>query len=237
MKREGGAPIVHDGHRSRLRRKFLEHGFDALDSHNILELLLFYSIPRGDTNVTAHLLMNRFKNIAGVCEAPESELMEVPGVGAVSARLIKLIPELAARYSTSSRSDPPYIISSAVDARDQLLPRFEGESGVTYLLCLDGKGKMIGCRRLERRAADPLEIDVRLIVETALRDNATAVILAHDHPPGSVAMTETDITATDKIKAALELVGVRLYDHLIYDRGGFISIMSEEFFKYNAGQQ
>lgn len=222
--------MLHSGHRSRLKTKFLEHGFDAFDEHNILELLLFYSVPRADTNPMAHMLLNKFGNIAGVFEAPEHELTQIPGIGKKSAGLLKLIPEIAERY-LASKASAPFIVASADHAGEYLLPYFAMElDEAAYILCLDGKGKVIGCRKLHCKPIDSPDFSTRAIVEAALYDNATAVIIAHNHTNGIALPTDEDIAATRKIEAALALVGVTLFDHLVVADDDFISFADDGYF-------
>ena len=91
-------PVSHEGHRQRLKNRFLEHGLESFEKHNILELLLFYSIPQKDTNDLAHTLLDHFGTLRGVFEADFSELIKIPGIKENTATLIKLIPELAREY-------------------------------------------------------------------------------------------------------------------------------------------
>ena len=92
---------VHDGHRERLKSRFLEHGIDSFNDLNALELLLFYAIPRRDTNVIAHALLDRFGGLSGVFEASVPELTDVPGVGENAALLLKLVPQMMKKYELS----------------------------------------------------------------------------------------------------------------------------------------
>ena len=87
----------HAGHRSRMRSKALTYGLDHLDDHEVLEMLLYHAIPRGDTNETAHRLLERFGSFRGLLEAPPEELQAVPGVGESAAVLLKLTMEAARR--------------------------------------------------------------------------------------------------------------------------------------------
>ena len=115
----------HDGHRKRLKARFVKSGLDDFEPHNVLELILFYSVPRKDTNPIAHKLINRFGSVAGVFDAPKSELMKIEGVGERTAVLLKMIPQLA-RYYMSENSEP-CIINSLQDAVKLVAPRFIGK--------------------------------------------------------------------------------------------------------------
>ena len=117
---------VHDGHRERLKSRFLEHGIDSFNDLNALELLLFYAIPRRDTNVIAHALLDRFGGLSGVFEASVPELTDVPGVGENAALLLKLVPQMMKKYELSKVGDMRTFRSSSQVAKF-LIPRFLAE--------------------------------------------------------------------------------------------------------------
>ena len=129
----------HAGHRSRMRSKALTYGLDHLDDHEVLEMLLYHAIPRGDTNETAHRLLERFGSFRGLLEAPPEELQAVPGVGESAAVLLKLTMEAARRYYAARRTRRLHLTSTEAIGRF-LTPVFIGrrEENV-YLLCLDAK--------------------------------------------------------------------------------------------------
>ena len=100
----GGGMNIHDGHRERMKKRFQEHGLENFDDHSVLELLLFYVLPRADVNPIAHALMNKFGALAAVFDAPVDELVKVPGIGMNTAVCIKLIPQISRRYLVSRSS-------------------------------------------------------------------------------------------------------------------------------------
>ena len=134
---------IHDGHRQRFKEEFLARP-DSFPDHKALELLLFYANPRGDTNPTAHALMERFDTISGVLDATPEELRKVPGVGDHAVALLKVTKELAGRYF-SSRASLGEVVQSTEDAKALLEDYFVGaRSERVCLLCMDGKGKSLG---------------------------------------------------------------------------------------------
>jgi len=222
---------VHDGHRARLKEQFSEHGLGALPDHNVLELLLFYSIPRGDVNPLAHDLVDRFGSLAAVFDAPIEKLMSVPGVGENTARLIKLIPQVSRRYLIS-RAKFDGILSSPAAAGRYLLPYFYAERDeVVYLVCLDGKRQVLSCRCLFRGSVNSANVSVRKLVETALSCNAASVILAHNHPSGIAVPSREDEATTRRIMAALDAVEIELADHIVVADDDFVSMADSGFFK------
>ena len=214
---------VHDGHRARLTARFLEEGLDGFSQHNVLELLLFYSVPRKDTNELAHALIDAFGSLSGVLDAPVVELEAVPGVGARTAALLHLMPQLARAYLSDSERD--VCLDSTDKAGRYLLPRFVGRGEETvFLVCVDGKCRAISTTLLFRGSINAAEVNLRSIVATALRHNAAGVILAHNHPGGVALPSPEDLSTTRRIRDALEPVGVRLIDHIIVADRDYVSL-------------
>ena len=214
---------THGGHRARLKQRFLEHGLDNFNDLNALELLLFYAIPRQDTNEIAHRLLDRFGSFAAVMEATMEELREIPGVGENAATLLKLIPQIDRRYLMSKTEERPQIRSSA-QAGQILIPRFRfAREEIVYLLCLDSRNLLISCEELGRGTLGEANISVRMVVERALKRNAAAVILAHNHVDGFAIPSHADRYATKQIFDALKLVGIMMADHIIVAGDDFVS--------------
>ncbi len=214
----------HDGHRRRMKERFLKGGLDGFADHEVLELLLFYAIPQRDVNPLAHRLLERFGSLAGVLDASPEELAAVEGSGESTAALLTLIPALSRRYAISGRSFEGAIMSSA-DAGRVLLPYFVGETReVMYAACLDGKRRLIGCRTLDRGGNTGTGVNVRKVAECAITMHAAAVIVAHNHPSGVAVPSREDRQATMELKRALALVDVELVDHLVVADGDFVSM-------------
>ena len=214
----------HEGHRARLKKRFLEEGIDSFQDHEVIELLLFYGVPYRDTNELAHRLVEAFGSISGIMDAPYDELRAVSGVGENTAVLLKLIPELSRRYSVS-RSTDDRIVNSSADAGRYLLPHFLGRtSELVLLLCLDAKGKVLGLERISQGSANAAVLDVRKIVSAAIKYGASAVVLAHNHNSGVAVPSREDLLATWKVRSALEGIDVVLLDHIIAAEGDFVSM-------------
>lgn len=215
---------VHDGHRARLRETFLEHGLQSMNDINALELLLFYALPRRDTNETAHLLLERFGSLHGVFSAPFEDLREVDGIGDYAAALIALVPEIM-KKSRLSRSREIRQIRSSAEAGEYLLPYFMNEQDeVVYMLCLDTKRAVICCAEMGRGVVNTVDANIRRMVEKALKVKASSVILAHNHPDGIAIPSREDDIFTKALYNALETVGIRLEDHIIVADEDYISL-------------
>lgn len=215
---------IHDGHRERLKERFAEHGLDSFDDLNALELLLFYAIPRRDTNPIAHELLNKFGNLEAVLNASERELTEVPGIGKNVAILLRLVPQIVKKSQVSKASEIK-IIGNSTDAGKYLLPRFMNEKDeVVYMLCLDSKRSVICCLEMGRGVVNAVDTNIRRMVETALKHKATTVIIAHNHPSGFALPSREDDYFTGRLYKAMETIGIRLEDHLIIVGDDFVSL-------------
>lgn len=214
---------IHDGHRRRFKEEFLARP-DSFPDHKLLELLLFYANPRGDTNPTAHLLMDRFGSFDGVLDASPEELLKVPGVGEHTVALLKGVKAAAGRY-LSGRTRVDGIVRSAKDIYDQLESSFFGaRSELIFLLCLDGKGKALGVRKVGEGNVNASEVIVRSVMEAALSLNATWVVLAHNHPSGLAVPSDADKTTTQYLAKVLGTVNIGLVDHVIFADGDMVSM-------------
>lgn len=206
---------VHEGHRERLRDSFLAHGLDNFHEVQALELLLFYAIPRRDTNPLAHVLLDRFGSLKGVFSASDRELCEVPGVGKSTAALILMVPQILKR-SRVTAAEKIKLIRCGRDAAEFLRPRLDTEKEeVALMICLDAQMAVINCLELARGTVNAVDFSIRRMVEHAMKSRASYVILAHNHPAGSPRMSREDDAVTARAYKALELVGIRLYDHII----------------------
>ena len=215
---------VHDGHRDRKRSQFLRCGAESFADHELLELLLFYAVPQKDTNPIAHELLNKFGSLQAVLSAPPEELMEVPYVKERAAALIRLIPALYQRMLMTGE-DREIIL----DTRERIGEFFRGifavhATEVMYQLCLDGKGKKKGLYKISEGDLGSVGLNVRQIMENALRSKAVMVVLAHNHPSGVALPSREDQAATRMVGNALEAMGVRLVDHIVVADNDYVSM-------------
>ncbi len=223
----------HEGHRNRLRETYLQGGFESLSDVNRLELLLFYAIPRRDTNLMAHELLRHFGSLSAVMGAELDQLMAVEGISKNAAILIQLVGQLTAaaeRERALTRSQG--ILETTTKCAEYLLPQFFGMNReLVYLLCLDGKCKLLTCRRLGEGSVNATDVSIRRIVETALHYNATSVVLAHNHPCGICKPSGEDEVTTLKVWQALNAVSVQLADHIIVSDCEYYSMADAGFFE------
>jgi len=212
-----------------MRKRFLENGLDGFADHEALELLLYYAIPQGDVNPLAHALIERFGSLSGVFSAPAEALTQVKGVGERTAVLLRLAP-LAARRARLAEIERDRVFTSSDDVGDYLLELFSQERNETvYQLCLDQKGKLLACKRLNEGGSSTVNLNIRGVVENALLTSASSVILAHNHPSGIALGSSADRSATKQVQAALRSIGVRLLDHIVVADNDYVSFLQSGF--------
>jgi DNA repair protein RadC len=216
---------IHEGHRQRLKERFLRDGLDGFTEVQILELLLFYAVPRRDTNPIAHGLIQRFGNLSRVLDAPVDRLMEVDGITQNGATLLKLAKAMGRSYDVS-RSKLETVIRTIDDCGAYLLPFFRNRRNETvFLLCLDAKLKVLDCREIGEGSINYASVPVRRVVETALDLGASSVVLAHNHPSGVAVPSDEDILTTRRVAAALSAVEIALADHIVVADGDYVSMV------------
>lgn len=213
----------HSGHRQRVRKKFIENGFDVFEPHEALEMFLFYAIPRKDTNPLAHRLLDRYLNIGGVCDAPIDELMNEFGLSESAAAYIKMLPEMSRLYNESKISDDNIIDYENLGKLFQT--KFIGRTSEAVALILgDAKGKMIYFNIISKGSLNSSDMPIRKIVDLSLRHNAKTAFLAHNHPSGTALPSHSDLLTTQTVRETLMSVGVDLIDHFIITDDDYVSL-------------
>ena len=216
------------GHRNRVRERYLNTGLDTFQDYEALELLLFYAIPRKDTKSTAKNLISRFGSLPAVLDATLEELTEA-GLSPNAAILLKLVPDMNRYYAVKTDGTGQKVHSTS-DAGKILCAMFRHEQTESVrLLCLNAGGKVLKLALLNEGDINAVHFSVRKIVETALSAKAVSVILAHNHPGGTLTPSREDLDATNSAKAALNTVGIQLLDHLIISGDNYCSLREEGY--------
>ena len=220
---------IHSEHRQRVKNRFRNEGLDHFEELHALELLLFYALPRIDTNPIAHDLLNHFGNLRNVLEAPVEQLMAIKGLGEHAAILLSLVRGLSQKYMISGDGAAP--LNTLEDCGTYLINRFIGQRNeVVMLLCLDAKRAPLCCRIVSEGSVNTAEISTRKVVEAALAVNATSVILAHNHPSGIAVPSMPDIVTTRRIGAALSAVDIVLEDHFVVADRDYVSLRQSNYY-------
>ncbi len=219
---EGIAPL-HLGHRERLRDRFLVGGADAMPDYELLEMVLFRAIKRGDTKPIAKALIARFGTFAEVISAPANLLMEVKGVGPVVVTELKLIRAAALRLTKGEVINRP-ILGTWNNIIEYCRAAMAFQDIETFrLLFLDKKNQLIADEELNRGTVDHTPVYSREVVKRALELSASAIILVHNHPSGDPTPSLADIDMTKKIIVAADKLNILVHDHIIVGRKGHVS--------------
>ncbi|MBQ8509789.1 MAG: DNA repair protein RadC [Clostridia bacterium] len=215
-------PAGADGHRERMRDRLLGGGADAMEDYHILEMLLFFSIPVRDTRDQALALIQRFGSLQGVLDAGFTELTRVEGIGERSAMLIKVASAILRKISLQSiersRSEP---IRSPQQLGQLFLNALTqvGEQEMLYAAAFDSSNRLIAIDRLQYGSITALSVSLRMIVSYAVRHEAASIAIAHNHPDGSLRPSAEDIAFTHELQKALEILDIRLLEHVIVADG------------------
>jgi DNA repair protein RadC len=214
----------HDGHRERLRSRFRESTLAAFAPHEALELLLSYCIPKRDVNPLAHKLIDHFGSFSQVLDAAPEELEKVPGIGSYSATFLCLIAQVAGYYQRDKFRKRQSLLTAPEMGRYCASLFINDTSEKLYLISLNIHGQLISRALICSGSLDELVIYPRDVVNAALRSNAAAVALTHNHPGGSLYPSDADMRATRDIRRALNAIDVVLLDHIIVGDGRYSSM-------------
>lgn len=216
-------PHYH-GHRDRLRARFREQGAEALSDYELLELLLFRSIPRADTKIPAKALLKRFGSFAEVLGAPEHLLREVDGIGDAAAFDIKAVAASARRMAKGEIAGRPVLGSwSQVIDYCRAAMAFEPREHFRILF-LDKKNVLIADEVQQSGTVDHTPVYPREVMRRALELSATAIILVHNHPSGDPTPSRADVEMTRTIVETARPLGIAVHDHIIVGKAGHASL-------------
>jgi len=219
-----------DGHRQRVKDRFRQEGLDHFNDVHVLELLLFYAKPRVDTKPLARELLDRFGSLSRVLEATPTELETVKGVGENISTFLTLINQVS-RYCMVNKDKENILMDTTEKYGTYLLQHFYGRRNETvFLMCLDAKCKMLSCQIVGEGSVNSANISIRKIVEMALGANATAVVLAHNHPSGLAIPSVEDKDTTERVATALGAMDIILADHIVVADGDFVSMVQSSFY-------
>ena len=218
---------MHEGHRQRLSNRFLNEGFEGFEDHEILEFILFYAIPRVDTNIIAHRLIKTFGSLSGVLEANPRDLEQVAGIGKRSATYISMFPEIFRAYQRSKLGKRP-VLKSIKDACEFAKSLLFGKAYEQfYVIWLDTQNRVIHHERLSEGSVSESPVYLNKVAAAALRHRAVKGVIAHNHPGGNVTPSKADISTTHDVLRALNLLGIELVDHIIVSENTCFSFQAD----------
>ena len=217
---------IHCNHRARMREKLFECGAESFHDHELLEMLLYAADSRRNTNESAHLLLERFGSLNGIFSASAESLMEIDGIKNAATAQIFVVRELMKRLQTENVETPTrFKDRNAMCEYILELYKFSSSEEL-YMLMFDGGDKFIGCELISRGNSNTVSMDVRKMAVEALRNDATSIVLAHNHPGGKLIAGGEDITLTRDASVALNKMGIEIVDHILVANNKYTSIMN-----------
>ena len=205
----------NEGHRQRLREKFLNSGLDGFHDYEIIELLLTLGTPRTDCKQPAKDALKKWGSLKAVLEAPPKELKKIKGIGDHNVFGLKLTQDVARRYLADRIVDMDYIQSSE-DVLDYLRHNLRDKSQELFMVIyLNGRNQILKMETLFEGTLNTSAVYPREVVKKALENDASALVLVHNHPSGNPSPSQDDLTITKKLKEAARTIDIYIHDHLI----------------------
>lgn len=204
----------HQKHRLRLKNKFINHGTKILSDHEVLELLLFFSIPRRNVNPIAHKLISHFGSFKSVFKADPQALKQVDGVGDNSAMLINLVGEILNKCNSELN------IKMKLDSPEttmQYCKNLYTESNIEqfFAICLNPANKVICAKLLAMGTGSTVNVNIKDITDLALANKSERIIITHNHPNNKCMPSNEDLDFTKKIIFSCFLNDINVADHII----------------------
>ena len=222
------------GHRERVRRKFLESGFEGFEDYEVLELLLFYVIPRKDTKIIAKELIAKFKTLANVLKADYRELKTINGLGDVAITFLKMMGALPAKIYEDKLKNEKIIKddTNKITNKEILLNFLRNKIGYKdvekfYVIYLSSSNEVLAFEESSSGTLDRSSIYPREIYKRVIMENAKSIIIAHNHPSGNISPSKCDIDITNEIAKGLKNFGALLIEHIIITRDSYFSFLEE----------
>lgn len=217
------------GHRERIKNKFKKEGLKPFLDHEVLELLLTYSIPRKDTKKLAWDLLNTFGSLSGVLEASNFDLQKIAGVGPQSAMLINIVREIITRHSYD-KVKKRHSIANHEELYNYCMAHLQNKKQECFeVLFLDIKLRLIAAEILSEGNIDNTTVYPRKLIELILKHGAKSIICVHNHPSGDPTPSNEDKFMTNNLKNVLEILSVKVLDHIIVGRGKIYSFATDSY--------
>lgn len=207
---------IHEEHRARMQERVARDGLTSLAAHEVLEYLLYFSIPRRDTNPLAHRLIQHFGGFCQVLDASEEELMQVQGIGPASARLLHSFRDVARFYQIQKHKEHPVQLRNAEMCCEYIRPLFsDPKREEFYMIAMNDDYVPLKEIYIASGIPNRVQFDTHKLLRDAVASQCTCVVLAHNHPSGLAAASNADLLATQAIILALGQVGIDVLDHVI----------------------
>ncbi|WP_291953386.1 JAB domain-containing protein [Campylobacter sp.] len=208
---------LHNNHRQRVRARFIRDGsLDSFEEHQVLEMLLFYAVPRKDTNELAHKLINEYGNLFTLMNAKPEDIMKRCKISETTAVLISMIPYLCRKFLSSGLNTDKPIIDNFNMAKSYFEAALAGQCFESfYMICLDLNKKLKKVVKISDGISNSAPIYMEKIVGDALLYNTSFLIVGHNHPSGTMKPSSADLNVTMKIISACKAINITVLDHII----------------------
>ncbi len=208
---------MHENHRDRMRKRFSKLGLGGFSEHEIIEMLLFYAIPRKNTNEIAHDLVKRFGNLRGVLQASETELCTVPGISSRSALYFRFLLELYGHFCRQGISKGEQTVFDGTEELLAYVSRYylDRKTESPLLLTFDQNGVLLSCTFLEEGGTQTSKLCTAHAMKIAVAEQASTLLLFHKHPDGSVRPSEEDLRLTQQWTYLFGNLNCTLEEHYI----------------------
>lgn len=214
-----------------MRQRFMQNGGRDFSDHELLEMLLFYVIPRSDTNELAHALLNEFGSLREVICADPVRVQGILGAGKSTATFLALLFTIRKRIDTQKYTSKRFVADSLYNVGSFFVDYFKDVGREQFcVMMLDSSLKLIECRSLSSGSTSSAALDVKSLVRLAVVSGAAHVVVAHNHPSGPSTASAEDKQLTANIEAALDAVGISLLEHLIVNEVGYKPTMQMRIF-------
>jgi DNA repair protein RadC len=214
-------------HRQRLKKKFSDSGVSSFHDYEVLELLLSYAIPRKDVKPLANELLREFGSLKGLMDAEKDSIVKVKGIGTHTATLIKLIKEIGILYLKEKAKEKPQIACTS-ELLDYCKTYMGGLKDERFcVMYLDAQNRMTNIETIQEGIMNQAVVYPRKVLENALKQKASAVILVHNHPSGQVKPSDADIRLTKTIQETARILDIIVHDHVIIGENRFFSFREE----------
>lgn len=215
------------GHRTRLRKRLLDGGAEAIADHEVIELLLMQAVPRRDMKPLARSLLQRFGSLAGVLQAEPRALAGHPGMGEATAAALRVVTVAATRLARQKVREAPVIGSWQALIDYLMIDMAHLTVERVRVLYLNSRNMLILDDLVGEGSIDEAAIHPREVIRRALDLGAVALILVHNHPSGTPDPSRADIDITNRIAEAGRLLGVTVHDHVVIGREGHVSLRAK----------
>ena len=224
----------NQGHRERIREKFLNNGIDGFAEYEILELLLTYCIPRKDTKPIAKELLNKFKSLDNVFKASFDKLSAIDGLGKNTIAFLKLMGDLPSIIYKDELKNKKLVDKETLKIlnKDILLKYLRNKIGYEeiekfYIIYLSSSNEVIEFEENSVGTLDRSSVYPREIYKKVINLNAKSIILAHNHPSDNITPSKSDIELTNEIAKGLKNFGALLIEHIIITKNSYFSFLEE----------